>query len=110
MKEVRTPYTDTLEELFNQQRDQASSSQKNEGGDFVVSYPVTIEDIRHIIDGLKTGSSALVNFNKVAKVALCQRMMDYLFGAAYALGGNVKKIQEGQYLITSNGVSIKIKQ
>ena len=110
-------YADTLEEMFNQSiaeqqsraQQQAMQSQ-GDAGNFVISYPATLEDIKIIIDGLRSGCSALVNFNKVAKAALTQRMLDYLSGATYALGGAVRKVQEGQYLVTASGISIKVTQ
>ena len=113
MIEKKTSQSDTLEALFNQNANQTvnnTPTQKNDGGNFVLSYPSSFEDIKSIIDGLKNGCSALVSFSKVAKAATCQRMLDYLSGAAYALSCNVRKIQEGQYLFTANGVSIKINQ
>ena len=114
MIEKKTPYSETLEALFNQNAaNQAANNipnQRNDGGNFVLSYPSSFEDIKSIIDGLKNGCSALVSSSKVSKPSVCQRMLDYLSGAAYALGCNVRKIQEGQYLFTANGVAIKINQ
>lgn len=106
---MKTSYSDTLEELFNQNANRESNSQQNGGGgDFTVSFPASFDDIKSIIENLKKGGSALVNLNKVTATATRQRFLDYLSGATFALGASMRKIQEYQYLITASGVSIKV--
>ncbi|MBQ7652883.1 MAG: cell division protein SepF [Clostridia bacterium] len=108
---MKSSYSDTLEELFNQNANRENETQSNGGGgggDFTVSFPTSWDDIREIISGLKKGGSALVNLDKEKSLANRQRYLDYLSGATFALGASFRKIQDYQYLITASGVSIKI--
>lgn len=99
---------DPLQEMFNQSMGIQSTPQNTPQRDaFVISYPKSLEDIQGIINGLKQNSSCLVNFNNAPK-NLMQRMIDFLSGACYALTCGIQKIQDGQYLITTSGVSIRV--
>lgn len=99
---------DPLLEMFNANNGQSVAQQNsNPNGNFVVSYPKSLEDIQSLIDGLKNNNSALVNFCNAPKT-LIQRMIDFLSGACYALNSSIQKIMDGQYLITASGVSIKV--
>ncbi len=97
---------DPLQEMFNASMG-IQQSQPASNGNFVVSYPKSLEDIQNLIVGLKNNNSALVNFCNAPK-SLIQRMIDFMSGACYALDSSISKIMDGQYLITVSGVSIKV--
>ncbi len=102
-------YTDTLEEMFYASRAEANptQSQKSSASNIVITAPKSYDDVKNVIDGLKNGNSALVNLGNSQQA---QRMLDFLSGAAYALNGSIEKVMEGQYLVTSQGVSIQVKK
>ena len=97
---------DPLQEMFNASMG-TQTPQNSSNGNFVVSYPKSLEDIQSLISGLKSNNSALVNFCNAPKT-LIQRMIDFLSGACFALDASISKIMEGQYLVTVSGVSIKV--
>lgn len=103
-------YTDTLEEMFYASRAESNNqpqAQKSSASNIIITAPKSYDDVKNVIDGLKSGNSALVNLGNSQQ---SQRMLDFLSGAAYALNGSIEKVMDGQYLVTSQGVSIQVKK
>ena len=71
----------------------------------VVLSPESFEDARDIADHLKTKKPCVINLEGVDK-DLSRRIVDFLSGAVYALGGNIQKISSGIFLIAPYNVSI----
>lgn len=69
-------------------------------------YPKSVEEIAPIIDSLRSGRAAIVNFEKVNEKYV-QRSLDYLSGAIYALGGFQQHISDTSFLFTPDGVGIQ---
>ena len=57
----------------------------------VVYYPVSYEDTMNIIDNLKSRKPIIVNMESI-DVEVAQRILDFMSGACYALGGIVYKV------------------
>ena len=68
--------------------------------------PQTINDVKIIIDMIKSGDTAFIDFSKVNEQE-CQRMLDFLSGAAYALGGIMQAIGQKKFVITPPGTGIR---
>lgn len=71
----------------------------------IIQTPQRIDDIKTIIDMLKGGNTLLVDFDKMNDKD-CQRMIDYLSGAIYALGGVQKSIGDRKFIFTPEGTGI----
>ncbi len=63
------------------------------------------DDSSQIIEYLLTGINVIVNFEEVDD-ALCQRVLDMISGASFALRGTVARISHRNYLIAPSGVDI----
>ena len=87
-------------ELF---RDNQTSS--NFGGPVSVFNPDSFDCIADIIDTLKLGKSAVVHLNAL-KTDTALRIMDYLSGAVYALGGGVYEMEKNIYMFSPSGVEL----
>lgn len=74
---------------------------------FVISSPKSFDDIQKMIDALKTRQALIVDLGKVKDKSV-QRVMDYLYGAVYALDGCIEKITEAVFLLTPTGMSISV--
>ena len=59
-----------------------------------------------IADHLKTRNSVVVNLKRVTS-AQAKRIIDFLSGCIYAIGGNMQKIGVGIYLCTPKNVNIQ---
>ncbi|MBQ8177577.1 MAG: cell division protein SepF, partial [Clostridia bacterium] len=67
--------------------------------------PKNLFDARLIVDQIKAGNGVIFNLKNLGEV-LSQRLLDFLSGAEYALGFNVKKLDEYKYLATPKGMQI----
>ena len=64
------------------------------------------EDVSGIIDSLRSRQAIIVDFRRVAAKDT-QRVLDFLSGALYALGGSQERIGDGMFLFTPEGVTIQ---
>jgi len=68
--------------------------------------PQTINDVKLIINMLKSGDTAFVDFSK-ANDQQSQRMLDFLSGASFALGGLMQPMGEKKFVLTPPGTGIR---
>lgn len=97
MPGVKTNYDRFREVKFAQGKREGASG---EG----ILRPKTLSDIECIIDMLKEKRGVVVDL--ACEGLLTQRMLDFLSGAIYALGGNIHRIQRRIYIITPKGVKL----
>lgn len=74
----------------------------------VVYEPRTPEDVQILIDYLKRREPAIINLNDIDDTTIAQRILDFLSGAEYALGGSVHLIADNIFLLTPEGVEITV--
>ena len=68
--------------------------------------PQSINDIKVIINMLKAGDTVLVDFSKTNDQQ-SQRMLDFLSGASFALGGLMQQMGEKKFVLTPPGTGIR---
>lgn len=71
----------------------------------VVLQPESFEEAKDITDNLKTKKPVIVNLEKIEKEQ-ARRMVDFVSGASYALGGDIQKISNMIFLVTPYNVGI----
>ncbi|MCI8612974.1 MAG: cell division protein SepF [Clostridia bacterium] len=74
----------------------------------VVYEPRTPEDVQILIDYLRRREPAIINLDNLEDEVVAQRILDYLSGAEYALGGSVHPIAGNIFLLTPEGVEITV--
>ena len=79
----------------------SSYSAKN----FVFFSPTNYEEIKKLVEYLKQGEPAIVNFDKISENG-AQRSLDFISGAACALGGKLQRITGNFFLVTPDGYNI----
>lgn len=67
--------------------------------------PKNLADAENIILAIKRGNGVLADFNGLEPVKT-QRLLDYISGAVFALGGKVTKTSDHKFLITPRGMVI----
>lgn len=72
----------------------------------LIVAPKTLSEVQDIIDNLRNRQAIIVEFNKINE-KYAQRILDFLNGAIYALGGCEQRIAENMFLFTPGGVSIQ---
>lgn len=74
-------------------------------GNVVIFSPKSYSDVQTLIDHLRKHEPAIVDFAGVGDES-GQRILDFLSGAIYALGGSMQRISGTIFLLTPSGVSI----
>ncbi|MDE6758308.1 MAG: cell division protein SepF [Clostridia bacterium] len=72
----------------------------------LIVTPKTLSEVQDIIDSLRNRQAIIVQFNKINE-KYAQRILDFLNGAIYALGGCEQRIGDNMFLFTPGGVSIQ---
>ena len=83
------------------------SSRKNSGiaHEVCVVKPTSIEDSREISETLLSGRTVILNLEGL-DLEMSQRIIDFVCGSTYALGGNLQKVSNYIFLVTPNNVEI----
>lgn len=71
----------------------------------VVLEPTSFDESQNIADQLKSRRPVIVNLETVDH-NLAKRIVDFVSGATYALGGNMQKVGQGIFLFVPNNVDI----
>lgn len=71
----------------------------------VVAEPRSFDDSQEIVDHLRSRRPVVVNLERV-ETELARRVVDFVSGAVYALGGSVQKVGSGIFLFAPNNVDI----
>lgn len=71
-----------------------------------IQTPQNINDIRTIIDMIKSGEAVFVDFSKISAQD-SQRMVDFLSGGCYGAGGLMKSMGEKKFVLTPPGTGIR---
>ena len=82
-------------------RQTVDTSQMN----MVIFCPTNYEQTQSLIDNLKERKPVIVNLDEI-DVAVAQRILDFISGAVYALGGDVKKVARNIFVVVPYNVSI----
>ncbi|WP_408955964.1 cell division protein SepF [Natroniella sp. ANB-PHB2] len=70
-----------------------------------IVQPTSFEEAQTIADKLKAGHLVVVNLTEV-KRRLATRIIDFVSGTSYALGGNIEKVGEDIFLFAPKSVKI----
>ena len=78
-----------------------------EGGNkMILVEPRAYSESQQIADHLKSRNSVVVNFKRVTSDQ-AKRIIDFLSGCIYAIGGTMQKIGVGIYLCTPKNVNVQ---
>ena len=80
-------------------------SQNTQQVQVVLVKPDRFDDMPSIADHLNAGKTVVLNLEDAAS-DVARRMVDFLSGATYANGGNMKKVAKNTFLIAAHGVGV----
>ena len=92
---------DNTEEYYSTGSDIA-----NKSGKMILVEPRAYSDSQEIADHLKARNSVVVNFKRVT-TDQAKRIIDFLSGTVYAIGGDLQKIGVGIFLCTPKNVNVE---
>jgi cell division inhibitor SepF len=70
-----------------------------------ITKPVDYEEATEICDALKNRRIVLVN-TTVLELKIAQRLLDFISGSCYALGGELQQIEKGVYILSPSNVEV----
>lgn len=85
---------------------QLKEEEKNSGSKMILVEPRAYSESQQIADYLKNRNTVVVNLKRVTSDQ-AKRLIDFLTGTIYAIGGNLQKLGNGIYLCTPNNVNIQ---
>lgn len=85
---------------------EALKEAQTSGNKMILLEPRSFSEAQAIADHLKKRNSVVVNLKRVTS-AQAKRIIDFLSGCIYAIGGHMQKIGVGIYLCTPNNVNVQ---
>ena len=79
---------------------------KEEGSKMILVEPRAYSESQQIADYLKNRNTVVVNLKRVTSDQ-AKRLIDFLTGTIYAIGGDLQKLGNGIYLCTPNNVNVQ---
>lgn len=95
----------TGDEFYNLKPEEAL--QENDGnGKMILLEPRAYSESQQIADHLKKRNTVVVNLKRVTSDQ-AKRIVDFLSGTIYAIGGDLQKIGGGIFLCTPNNINVQ---
>lgn len=92
------------EEYYNKTPEESMA--ENHGSKMILMEPRAYSESQQIVDHLKLRNTVVVNLKRVTSDQ-AKRIVDFLSGTIYAIGGDIQKIGGGIFLLTPNNVNIQ---
>ena len=71
--------------------------------------PSSFDEAKQVVDRLTAGTPVIMNLQSI-KIELSQRLMDFVSGAAYSMGGRVQPVGDKVVLITPPSVEVSAEE
>ena len=92
--------------FYNLSNKQLKDEESKSGSKMILVEPRAYSESQQIADYLKNRNTVVVNLKRVTSDQ-AKRLIDFLTGCIYAIGGNLQKLGNGIYLCTPNNVNIQ---
>ena len=107
VEEETTVTTDGKEEgFYNVSTEQVANKTEMGSNKMILFEPRAYSESTQITDYLKNRNTVVVNLKRVTSDQ-AKRIVDFLSGTIYAIGGDIQKIGGGIFLCTPNNVNIQ---
>ena len=94
------------DEYYTISAEDALKGIEGEGSKLILLEPRAYSESQQIADHLKNRHTVVVNLKRVTKDQ-AKRIVDFLSGCIYAIGGDLQKIGGGIFLCTPNNINIQ---
>lgn len=92
--------------FYNLSENEALKEADKDGSKMVLIEPRANSESQQIADHLKNRNSVVVNLKRVTSDQ-AKRIIDFLSGTIYAIGGDLQKVGPGIYLCTPKNVNVQ---
>ena len=96
-------YNQGYNQPYHEQHDSSVTLSPNT--EIKVVRPVRYEEVQQIADHLLANRTVVLNLEGTNKEN-ARRMIDFLSGIAYSIGGNLRKVSNNTFVITPNNVNV----
>ena len=97
--------TATDEEFYKTSREEYQDQNGLAGSKMMLLEPRAYSESQQIADYLKNRNAVIVNLKRVTPDQ-AKRIVDFLYGTIYAIGGDIQKLGGGIFLCTPNNVRV----
>ncbi len=94
------------DEFYNTSKEDFHVENGVAGSKMMLLEPRAYSESQQIADYLKNRSAVVVNLKRVTPDQ-AKRIVDFLYGTIYAIGGKIQKIGSGIFLCTPNNVNVE---
>ena len=98
--------TDNVSDTYYNLKPEDALTANDGGSKMVLLEPRAYSESQQIVDHLKNRDTVVVNLKRVTGDQ-AKRIVDFLSGTIYAIGGDIQKIGGGIFLCTPNNVNIQ---
>jgi len=98
--------TDTIDTDVYYNTDDTKDKNNAAGNQMILVEPRAYSESQTIADHLKSKHTVVVNLKRVT-AAQAKRIIDFLTGTLYAIGGDLQKVGPGIYLCTPKNVVVQ---
>ena len=98
--------TTNEDEFYSISTEDALRKDSDNGNKMILVEPRAYSESQQIADHLKSRNSVVVNFKRVTSDQ-AKRIIDFLSGTLYAIGGDLQKIGGGIYLCTPKNINVQ---
>lgn len=103
---VDDEYEEDDEEEVEEAKQKSNTTNTNNSGKMILLEPRAYSESQQIADHLKKKNTVVVNMKRVTPDQ-AKRIVDFLSGTVYALGGDLQKIGGGIFLCTPKNVNVE---
>ena len=97
---------DGVEDSYYALKPEEALKDNNGGSKMILLEPRAYSESQQIVDHLKNRNTVVVNLKRVTSDQ-AKRIVDFLSGTIYAIGGDIQTIGGGIFLCTPNNVNIQ---
>jgi cell division inhibitor SepF len=101
-----TENSNAEEEFYSVSEKSYKEEESKTGSKMILIEPRAYSESQTIADHLKKRNSVVVNLKRVTSDQ-AKRIIDFLTGCVYAIGGDLQKLGSGIYLCTPKNVSVQ---
>ena len=94
------------EDAYYNSTPEEALDEANGGTRMILIEPRAYSEAQQIVDHLKNRNTVVVNLQRVTSDQ-AKRIVDFLSGTIYAIGGDLQKIGGGIFLCTPNNVNVQ---
>ena len=96
----------TEDQFYNKSKEEFHMENGVAGSKMMLLEPRAYSESQQIADYLKNRSAVVVNLKRVTPDQ-AKRIVDFLYGTIYAIGGELQKLGGGIFLCTPNNVNVE---